>query len=264
MRLDGPNWSRPSIETRTTGALVQVWRLRLDDLDDAPARMLPSLTVPAERDRARQYRQEGDFERHLAGRALLRSVLSHRYQCAPRGISLVEDANGKPRVDAPLAGQPAPEFNIAHAGGVVVVALSRGRPVGIDVESLDRETDAEALAGRVLTTTEQKHWRTREEDRFPFFIHVWTCKEAFLKATGQGLRRGAQSVECAFGEEAVTGLRDLDRSPTQAPTEAPRWALRTFRPCEGVAGALVRQHSIPQSLLWVDGAPLINRMATDT
>lgn len=259
MRLERPHWSVPSPEASGDRVPVQVWRLRLSDLGATPMDRLRRLTVPGEWKRAERFRQETDRLRHLAGRALLRGVLGHRYGWDPRALSIVEDSNDKPHLEGGLGGASPPEINVAHAADVVVVALSEERAVGIDVEPFDRELDADLLADRVFTPPERERWRAQPDaTRRAFFVHVWTCKEAFLKATGQGLRRGAQSVECVFSEGTVTGVRDLGDDRAGSDED---WALRVFRASEQVAGAVVRRGPFPNSLLFGEGAPLVRRIA---
>lgn len=258
MRLERPNWSASAPEASGGRAPVKVWRLRLEDLGTAPMARLRRLTVPSEWERAERFRQEADRLRHLAGRALLRAVVGEEYGCDPRTLSIVQDVNGKPHLEGSVGDAPVPEVNVAHAADVVVVAISEEHAVGIDVEPLDRELDADLLADRVFTPTERERWRAQPAAaRRAFFVHVWTCKEAFLKATGRGLRQGAQSVECVFSGARATGVRDLAGDGAELETE---WALRVFRASEQVAGAVVREAPLPSSLEFGNGAPLVRRI----
>lgn len=259
MRLDRPHWNAPSSEASGDRAPVEVWRLRREDLSAAPMDRVRRLTVPSEWERAERFRQEADRLRHLAGRALLRAAVGDRYGCDPRALSIVEDSNGKPHLEGPVGDASPPEINVAHAADVVLVAISEEHAVGIDVEPLDRELDADLLVDRVFTPSERERWRAQPDAvRRAFFVHVWTCKEAFLKATGRGLRQGAQSVECVFSEATVTGFRDLEGDRAGSVTD---WALRVFRASEQVAGAVVRKAPLSNSLLFGEGAPLVRRIS---
>jgi 4'-phosphopantetheinyl transferase len=84
------------------------------------------------------------------------------------------------------------DFNIAHSGEYVVVALSETAGVGVDLEQeLPLETrDFQAQ----LTADEQ--WRLSQAAEPPLLFYTyWTQKEAVLKATGQGMSIPMNSFE---------------------------------------------------------------------
>lgn len=261
MQLRSPDWTDPPLQAGASGSPVQIWRLHLSDLDGDPWEALRPLTVPSEHDRARRFEFDADRHRHLAGRALARLVLSRRYGCDPRILSIAEGPHGKPYLKAPPDDEPPLHFNIAHTADLVVVACSQTHPVGIDVESQRRDANVQALAQRVFTEKERRHWRTHSKaDRHDLFIHLWTCKEAFLKATGRGLQRAPRTIECLFKRDAVTKLTDADgHSPSSPDASAGQWAVHPFLATEGIAGAIVRKHALPSPVDWIDAAGLLNR-----
>ncbi|MDQ6812000.1 MAG: 4-phosphopantetheinyl transferase, partial [Actinomycetota bacterium] len=83
-------------------------------------------------------------DRDEAGRAL-RDVLAAYLETSPEAIRIVDGAHGKPE----LAGREL-HFNLSHSGDVGLVAVSRERPVGVDVERIDGRRDVLALAERAL------------------------------------------------------------------------------------------------------------------
>ena len=261
MQLSSPNWTDPPREPGAPAPPVQIWRLRLKELDGDPLETLRPLTVSSEHARARRYQFEADRHRHLAGRALVRLALSRRYRCDPRALSLTDGPHGKPHLQEPPEGNPILHFNVAHTADVVVAAFSRTHPVGIDVESQHRDADVDALAQRVLTEAERRRWRTGPEaHRRDMFLHLWTCKEAFLKATGRGLQRALRTIECTFDEDTVVGLNDAEgHSPPSSEASATRWAVRPFSASANAMGAIVRKDHLPSSLGWIDAAEALNR-----
>lgn len=252
-------WTQPFDEFGLDDSSLRIWRLRLTELGDDPGAVLRPLTVQSEHRRAERYRFDADRHRHLAGRALVRAVLAHRYDCSPQSISITEGRHGKPRLKSTQANEPPLMFNIAHAEDVVVAAFSRTHPVGIDVESQDREADMEGLIQRVFTEPErQRWWALPPARRSEFFFRVWTCKEAFLKATGHGLQRAPHTVECTFDAGTVTGLDDAaEHSPPSPHASAARWALRSFSAAQGMAGAVVRKHRLPAPLPCADASRFV-------
>ena len=261
MHLPSPEWTAPPRGPEAPAPPVQIWRLHLSDLNDNPADALRPLTVSSEHARARDYAFDTDRHRHLAGRALIRLALSRRYGCAPRALSITEGPHGKPRLKLSPNDATPLHFNVAHTDDVVVAASSETHPVGIDVEPTRREADTEALSQRVLTAAERQWWRTRPEShRRAAFLHLWTCKEAFLKATGHGLQRAPHTIECTFDGNTVQTLTDAEGyRPASQQDSAAQWAVRSFSASKGIAGALVRKHSLSSPLAWTDAARLVNR-----
>jgi len=258
MHLPAPTWT----SSWPAGRPVSVWRLRLDALGGDPEAVLRPLTVPSEHDRARRYAFAADRHRHLAGRALVRLVASRRQDCTPDALSLTEGPHGKPRLEAPPADAPRLHFNIGHTGPVVVVAFSRHQPVGIDVEPQDRTVDTPSLAERVLTASERDRWRSRPVScRQAAFLHLWTCKEAFLKATGEGLRRAPTTVECIVDGATVVGLRDAPDASAPSSVSAGEWSVRPFSAGDGILGAIVRKGEVPTPVSWVDATDIVTRSA---
>jgi len=266
MTIPPPQWRQPSDKCDKCGpdaSSTQIWRLRLGALSEDPAAVFCPLTVQSEHRRAERYRFDGDRHRHLAGRALVRAVLARRFDCSPRDLSITEGPHEKPRLDGAPANEPALAFNIAHTESVVVAAFSRTHPVGIDVESKNREADMDGLIQRVFTEPERQRWRALPAARqSELFVRIWTCKEAFLKATGYGLRRAPHTVECIFDAGTVIGLDDAaEYTPPSPHASAARWALRSFSVLDGMAGAVVRKHSLPDALPYVDANRFIKDFA---
>ena len=255
MDLPSPAWVSSWPEARP----VSVWRLRLNALADDPTDVLRPLTVASEHARARRYQFAADRHRHLAGRALVRLALSRRYDCTPDTLSLTKGPHGKPRLQPSSGDRPPVHFNIGHTGPVVVAAVSQNQPVGIDVEPRTRSVDADALAERILTAPERSQWRSRPPShRQAAFLHMWTCKEALLKATGEGLQRAPESIECTFDGATVAALTDAPayRPPCSSASAAP-WTVQPFMAAETVLGALVRKDAVPTPISWVDATKLI-------
>jgi len=143
-----------------------------------------------ERRRCERLVRADDRARFVAGRLLARRAVAGELGCAPGDVRIVQrcavcgGAHGKPRV----AGHAGLGLSIAHAGEHVVVAVARGRDVGIDVERVGPYED---LAGRdagVLHDAERAVLAAlAPAERARAFCSYWTRKEALLKASGEGL-----------------------------------------------------------------------------
>jgi 4'-phosphopantetheinyl transferase len=116
---------------------------------------------------------------------VLRRVLALYLAEGPEEIALSRGERGKPL----LAAEPERlAFNLSHSGELTLVALSRGREVGVDVELARPERDLVALAKRALAPEEAAAVRAAGGDeRTRLFYELWTRHEARLKCLGVGL-----------------------------------------------------------------------------
>jgi 4'-phosphopantetheinyl transferase len=173
----------------------------------------------SERAHANRFRLHRDRIAFVFGRALVRSTLS-RYAPAPPGGWLFEtNAYGKPASVAP-PGSEALRFNISHSSGVVAAAFARGRDVGLDIESIHRETDPD-LARSVFARPEIRLLDSLPPDRrTATFFQLWTLKEAYVKARGMGLSIPLTSFAFSFDPIAIS----FDKaSPETIGQQPDRW-----------------------------------------
>lgn len=128
----------------------------------------------------------GPRERRPSARRALRRVLA-RYLDGedPERIELRSGERGKPA----LAGrEPSLRFNLSHSGGLALVAVTREREVGVDVERADRERDVLRLAEVGLDAGEAAAVRAAPAgERASAFYDAWVRKEAVAKCHGVGL-----------------------------------------------------------------------------
>lgn len=125
---------------------------------------------------------------HRRGRELLRFGLERQY-----GLSGVvqQKSGGKPYLD----NIPGVYFNISHTSGLVVCGIDDCE-IGIDVERI-RPYDRR-LMHRICTDEEMDYIyggnRDGEQIQNERFFRLWTLKESYLKATGQGLAVPMQEI----------------------------------------------------------------------
>jgi 4'-phosphopantetheinyl transferase len=187
---------------------------------DWPA--LAALLNEEERARAARFVFDEDRHAYIAAHALLRVELSRRAGGHPRLWRFAPAPRGKPHlIDAPRDLR----FSLSHTRGMVAVALAEGVDVGVDVERSDRRADNMKLAARFFASEEVAALQSlAEEARRETFFSVWACKEAVVKATGEGLARALDSFAVTLDPP---GLAFRDAGP------APDWSLAHWRrgPC---------------------------------
>jgi len=210
------------------------------NLDVDPGRLaaLRATFSPREEDRFQSFATDVLRSRWGAGRGTLREVLGRVLSCAASEVEFRYGRHGKPQV----AGSPV-RFNISHSGALAVIALALAE-VGVDVE-LPRVRRSDAIARRFYAPAEIERLfaETDPAARADAFFRLWTCKEAFLKATGEGLSRSTRSYEIALGPPRLvwaTGIPDAGRYSVHPldvgeryrgalVAEMPRASLRQYR-----------------------------------
>ncbi|MMZ47080.1 4'-phosphopantetheinyl transferase sfp [compost metagenome] len=122
-----------------------------------------------------------DALRGLYADVLLRWLACRQLKIPNASLQFTYNAFGKPS----LLNAPAFHFNVSHSGKWVVCAID-DHPLGIDIEQL-RPIDFEV--GRVcFSDTEYDALMHQDaESRLSYFYDLWTLKESFVKAEGQGL-----------------------------------------------------------------------------
>lgn len=136
-----------------------------------------------ERDRAERFHFERDRQRWLAGRSALRRTLGAYLEADPGSFRFETGPWGKPG----LRGCPL-RFNVSHSGDTALLAFAWQQEVGVDVEKMRSDFAPEELGPQVFSATEQAMIQSVPlEQRPAAFLTLWTAKEAYVKARGEGL-----------------------------------------------------------------------------
>lgn len=205
-------------------AIVDVW---LATPSAALAEAGLALLSAEERARDALFQHQGAREQFLVGRWLVRTVVGARVGVAAAALPLVEVERGALAV--PATHNPADvRFNLSHTDGLVAVAVATGREVGVDVEDGERRGRTVELADRFFAPSEIAALRGLPEgaqrDRF---FRLWTLKESYIKARGQGL--AIPLAGFAFDLDAGASAIGLSTDPGVDPDPS-RWRFRTLRP----------------------------------
>ena len=162
------------LEAKPAG--IEIWLLEINP-DSTQLSDGWSLLSIDEQARAQRFHQQQDRVRFIATRAALRRLLAERVVAPPDALKIEADQFGKPYLPA----HPDIKFNISHAGGFALIALSTLGEIGVDIEQCHR--DVAGLEAHVLSPTERA-WGLWPVNHF---IELWVVKEAVLKALGFGI-----------------------------------------------------------------------------
>jgi medium-chain acyl-[acyl-carrier-protein] hydrolase len=226
-----PAWQAVSGPPDLAGHEVHVWRTPLEQ----PPEYLQSLwqmLAPEELQRANRFHFDKDRRHYVACRGVLRLLLGRYLGREPSGLTFAYNPQGKPRLAGDEAGRLC--FNVSHSHGLALIAVARGREIGVDVERIRPEFAGERVAERFFSPVEVAELRAlAEPERMEAFFACWTRKEAYLKATGMGLSLPLDCFDVSLtpGEAALKATR-------HDPAAIRRWSLRDLAPGPGYAGAL--------------------------
>lgn len=131
-------------------------------------------------------RSESRRRQSIAGELLLIHALRALGQepALPLPISLAE--KGKPF----LPGSSL-HFSVSHSGNAAACALSDG-PVGLDLERV-RPLNSKLLSRCFSSPEREEILRSSEPEEA--FTRLWTRKESYLKATGEGIRSSLSALD---------------------------------------------------------------------
>jgi 4'-phosphopantetheinyl transferase len=221
---------------------VHVWLVLLDLPREFVDRLATALSEE-ERTKASRFRFPLLRSRFIVAHATLRSVLASYCSKPARTIRFATDHYGKPAlagpVEAATAGSSLPvQFNLSHSEDCALVAVTRGRAVGVDVEQVSAEVDSAALAERYLASEERDSLERRpRSERNRLFFRYWVAKESYIKATGVGLSQPLDQFVVDFcAGRIIGGLATPDSQRAPIP-----WHVQAFNPLPGYVAAVTTE-----------------------
>lgn len=211
---------------------VHVWRAGLT----AGAGALEALATALddhERERAARFAFDVDRHRYVVAHGVLRRLLGRYLHASPGSIRFVRGRHGKPYLH-PGSGSPL-QFNLSHSGDSALFTVSAGPQVGIDIQQVRADRDLLGIADRFFSARERQALRTLPaEDVVAAFYRCWTRKEAYMKATGDGMTMALDSFDVTFAPGAPPALLRSARGDD----EPRRWKLLGLAAGPGFEAAL--------------------------
>jgi 4'-phosphopantetheinyl transferase len=212
---------------------VHLWRVDLEAIGDAESHWQEVLSSD-ELTRAASFHFFRDRQRFVAARACLRIILASYLRMDPGSLSFSYSKREKPSLGAAF-GNSNVTFNVSHSGEIALIGITRGREIGIDVEKPRSDSDLEAIARRFFSVHEQSQLAALPlEEKVAAFFRCWTRKEAYIKATGDGLSLPLDQFDVFIGPGESNAL--VATRPDKL--EAGRWLLREVPAGPGYTAAL--------------------------
>ena len=215
---------------------VHVWRIRLDR-SDADVESLSAWLSDDELRRKRRFLKPLHQARFAVGRGVLRAVLGRYLERDPGAVEFRYGEHGKPHL-APSMGADC-AFNLTHSHDLALLAVTQSAAVGVDLEEVRPVTHSQGIADSYFTERESAFLSgCAERSHLDGFFHLWTCKEAYLKACGKGLAKPLREVEVSLPPEAEPRYEAIGGDSETA------WTLRTFVPQSGFRGAVAVEGAV--------------------
>lgn len=221
-------WQSPPADLKLEPLEVHVWQASLDRSVEQITKFREFLSVD-ERERADRFKFDQHRNRFIVGRGILRSLLAQYLQSDPKVLEFSYGSHGKPFLKSTNL-----QFNLAHSQDLGLFAITYDYFIGVDIEKIREIKDISALTQRFFSQSECQSIR----NQVPVFFRHWTCKEAFLKATGKGLSQ-IQQLEISIDQ-----IAKLKKLPDQNSIQ--NWCLKELILKDGFFGAIaVQNFAIP-------------------
>ena len=239
------DWPHPPTELDFSPGIVHVWSVRLN-VHTGSLDQLSNLLSDDERIRAERFHFSRHQNRYTVCRGRLRQILARYLGLGPEHVRFEYGAHGKPFL-ADAQSRSGIRFNVSKSHELALVAVAILRDVGVDVERIRPVSDAEQIAQRYFSAEEQRDLESLPaSQRNLAFLHLWTRKEALLKAIGTGLSMELDQLTVTadpLGPVSVVALDGCENAKTQ-------WQIAPIIPSEQYVGALASPGDPHETVCW--------------
>lgn len=233
----------PDTPPELSAGAVHLWRMTLSQPENAVTALKNTLSGD-ERARMARFNEPSARERFAITRGLMRAVLAYHLQISPTDLCFNYLPQGKPELAHPASDI---EFNVSHSRELLVCAVTAENRVGVDVEFVRPMRQMDKFAARFFSVDENA-WLAEmpEDEKERAFFSIWTGKEAYLKACGDGITRQLRGISVISLPEKLLALSAAD----DRPADVGQWSLLPFNPADGFLGAVAVEGSPPKLHFW--------------
>jgi len=160
-----------------TGIQIAILNV-LENISNINKSVLPRLQI----DELTKYRNQFDIDKRLLARSYLYEFIKSNYGITKFDLQLN-------RFEKPsLMYAPNIKFSFSYAKEYVLVGISEGRKLGLDIEYVNTQLDVEEIAREIMNTNELLKFQSYDlQLRRNYFFKVFSAKESIVKAYGVGL-----------------------------------------------------------------------------
>jgi 4'-phosphopantetheinyl transferase len=236
-------WSQgPSSPSLQSGD-VHVWRVDLEQ-PEAVVQQFRSTLEPDEIFRADRFHFEKGRRAFTVSHGFLRSVISRYLEAKPEALRFSYGPYGKPALDGEHKDATL-RFNMSHSRAVGLVALTKSKELGVDVEYIRADFASEDIARRFFSPREVETFNALpKEHQVAAFFRCWARKEAYIKAIGRGLSQPLDGFDVTLAPDVTPALLHADED------DPSRWTLTDIDVDNDYSAALVVEGPISNIRCW--------------
>jgi 4'-phosphopantetheinyl transferase len=224
---------------------IHVWRVLLHTAS-AQAQKVRWMLAGDEINRAQGFYFSRDRDRFVTVRGFLRVLLGTYLQIPPERIKFHYGVRGKPTLASNQINTVL-NFNVSHSHELALLAFTYNKAIGIDLEFIRPEIVREQVAERFFSTQETATLRALPDSLQPIaFFNCWTRKEAFIKATGEGLSRPLNQFSMSLTPGEPARLLDIQGQPE----EPSNWLIQELDAGSDYRAALAVKKPVKQIHCW--------------
>ena len=203
------SWVKEDCPYEVDPQVIDLWRVNLADSD---LDRYQSILSDDEQQRADKFLLNAIREPFVRSRCALRMVLARCLDQDAATLKFNYAEQGKPELASPKADDF--HFNLSHSEDTALIVVASGRRVGIDISSTRRATRWQPIAKRSFSVSELNLLlKLPDIDQEATFHRIWTQKEAYTKAIGDGYSYGFQKFTVVVDADGSSGLLTDDNNP---------------------------------------------------
>ncbi len=199
---------------------IHVWRVSLAQTETCLQNLQQTLSTD-EQTKAERFHFPKDRDKFIVSRGALRAILSRYLHINPSLLRFEYNPYGKPSLAIAQGGNTL-RFNLSHTRGIALIAITKNREIGVDIEAINPKTSCLEIAQRFFSPLEQSALSSLPEHlQTTAFFTCWTRKEAYIKAVGKGLSIPLNEFDVTLAPGEPAALLNVKQNPD----EASKWSL---------------------------------------
>ena len=228
-----PSWNSPPLDLTLDLGEIHVWRVSLAQTESCLQSLQQTLS-PDERTKADRFRFPKDRSQFIVSRGALRAILSRYLNISSHILRFDYNPYGKPSLIVGQGGNTL-RFNVSHSRGMALIAITKNRDIGVDLEGINPNFSCLEIAEKFFSPLENSVLLSLPEHlQATAFFTCWTRKEAYIKAVGKGLSIPLNQFDVSLAPGEPAALLNVEENPE----EASKWSLIELFPSSDMVAAV--------------------------
>jgi 4'-phosphopantetheinyl transferase len=228
-----PSWNSPPLDLTLDLGEIHVWRVSLEQTESCLQSLQQTLSND-ERAKADRFVFPKDRSQFIVSRGALRAILSRYLNISSHILRFDYNPYGKPSLIVTQGGNSL-RFNLSHSRGIALIAITKNRDIGVDIEGINPNFSCLDIAEKFFSPLENYVLRSLPEHlQATAFFTCWTRKEAYIKAVGKGLSIPLNQFDVSLAPGEPAALLNVEENPE----EASKWSLIELFPSSDMVAAV--------------------------